>query len=149
MIIAPAQLLSNDIDPDGDLLKITGVNATSSNGGSVTLINDMITYSPPPVAGERDVIMYTVSDSSGASAVGAAILQLAGSPKMEIFRPENGASWQIRVVGPGNRRFIIEASTDGAKWEAYREGLSDATGAGEIELVGMSDRGKLYRTFWP
>ena len=45
--IAFSKLLFNDTDPDGDAISVTGVDAASIAGGSVTLSGASLTYTPP------------------------------------------------------------------------------------------------------
>lgn len=62
--IATSELLSNDSDPDGDPLSVTAVEATSANGGTVSLVGATITYTPPSNFNGADTFGYTVSDGS-------------------------------------------------------------------------------------
>ena len=55
-------LLWNDTDADGDPLEVTGVSATSIQGGTVVLEFGQITYTPPPGFTGFDGFTYTVSD---------------------------------------------------------------------------------------
>ncbi len=55
-------LLWDDTDADGDPLEVTGVSATSIQGGTVVLEYGLITYTPPPGFTGLDGFTYTVSD---------------------------------------------------------------------------------------
>jgi subtilisin family serine protease/subtilisin-like proprotein convertase family protein len=61
LAVAPAQLLSNDVDSDGDLLSITFVGNPS--GGSVAIdSNQLITFTPDPDFQGQASFQYIVSD---------------------------------------------------------------------------------------
>ncbi|NET44443.1 Ig-like domain-containing protein, partial [Okeania sp. SIO2B3] len=58
--------LSNDTDPDGDIVLIDSFDLSSTNGGSVSLNNDgTFTYTPPTNFSGTDTFNYTVSDGNG------------------------------------------------------------------------------------
>jgi cysteine-rich repeat protein len=59
-------LLSNDEDPDGDKLTVTGF--TQGRKGRVALAGNMATYTPTPGFVGMDFFKYTVSDGRGESA---------------------------------------------------------------------------------
>ncbi|MEO1530075.1 MAG: cadherin-like domain-containing protein, partial [Planctomycetota bacterium] len=81
-----AELLTNDNDPDvNDRLSLTGIEATSSLGAVITLVNDHFVYDPTGVAslaalsaGERlsDQIVYTIEDPSGATSSATATIHV-------------------------------------------------------------------------
>ena len=59
-----AQVLLNDIDPDGQSLSIQSVSSTT-NGGTTTFTTTSITYTPPLNFVGTDTFTYTISDPSG------------------------------------------------------------------------------------
>ena len=61
------QLLVNDTDPDADLLSITGVDSSSTRGGS---ISGSYAYTPAPGFTGVDTFAYTLSDGRGGVAKG-------------------------------------------------------------------------------
>ncbi|MER2491972.1 Ig-like domain-containing protein [Catenovulum sediminis] len=58
----------NDTDVDGDVLSLTSVNASS---GSVSIVNNKITYLPTVNFNGNDTISYVISDSNGGTANGS------------------------------------------------------------------------------
>ncbi|MFQ6549825.1 ExeM/NucH family extracellular endonuclease [Aestuariibius sp. 2305UL40-4] len=73
-VFAAADLVANDVDPDGDTLTVTGVSAVSDAGASVTLDGDQVSYDPGDLfdalgEGETatDTFTYTVEDGNGGS----------------------------------------------------------------------------------
>jgi hypothetical protein len=64
-------LTDNDSDPDGDALSISSVDATSLNGGSISIIAaNNVTYSPPANFNGTDSFQYTISDGNGGTGTG-------------------------------------------------------------------------------
>ena len=61
-------VLANDTDPDGDALTISGYDAVSAKGGTVSCTDaGVCAYSPPAAFAGSDMFGYTVSDGNGGS----------------------------------------------------------------------------------
>jgi predicted MPP superfamily phosphohydrolase len=62
-----ATILDNDMDPDGDNLKILSVESPTNEGGRVIISNsgDSITYYPPKDFAGRDFYSYRITDEDG------------------------------------------------------------------------------------
>ncbi|MFN7962486.1 MAG: Ig-like domain-containing protein [Thermoanaerobaculia bacterium] len=74
-------LLANDGDPDGDPISVTAIDATSAQGGTVTLVNastGTFTYSPPSGFRGVDSFNYTIQDNDAHSVSGQARITLTG-----------------------------------------------------------------------
>lgn len=69
-LISAAALLANDTDTNGFPLDITAVAGTSTHGGTLTLNNGVITYTPAVNYVGDDQFTYTVSDGHGGTATG-------------------------------------------------------------------------------
>ncbi len=62
-------VLANDLDPDGDVLSVSGYDTTGAQGGTVKCTSaGVCTYTPPAVFTGTDTFGYTVSDGKGGSA---------------------------------------------------------------------------------
>ncbi|MEO9851279.1 MAG: LamG-like jellyroll fold domain-containing protein [Reichenbachiella sp.] len=57
-------VLKNDFDSNGDDVKIASFDAISSNGGTVTLNNGNLNYTPAPGFQGRDEFNYIISDGT-------------------------------------------------------------------------------------
>ncbi|MES2317286.1 MAG: retention module-containing protein, partial [Pseudomonadota bacterium] len=66
LVIAPAALIANDVDVDGDTLTITSVQ--NAVNGTVALVNGNIVFTPAPNFNGPASFTYTVVDGNGASA---------------------------------------------------------------------------------
>ncbi|MFL5801699.1 MAG: Ig-like domain-containing protein [Roseiflexaceae bacterium] len=86
LTIPVATLLSNDSDPDiGDVLTLTGVSPTSTQGGIVVLNGDAVEYTPPYSTGfssGADQFTYQVCDNGTPAlcATGIVAVQVQPAP---------------------------------------------------------------------
>ena len=70
-------VLANDIDIDGDLLTVTGFDAASSNGGTVSVNADgSFDYTPPLDFIGTDTFSYTVSDGNGGTDIATVTISI-------------------------------------------------------------------------
>lgn len=70
-------VLSNDLDPDGDLITIIGI--TNPANGTATINPDgTITYKPAPGFIGNDTFTYTISDGDGGVATGVVSITVTG-----------------------------------------------------------------------
>jgi hypothetical protein len=67
--VEKAALLSNDFDPDGDAISITGFG-TPDNGALVDNGDGTITYTPDQDYNGTDTFTYTISDGNGGNRYG-------------------------------------------------------------------------------
>jgi uncharacterized delta-60 repeat protein len=70
LTFAASDLLANDTDADGDVLTLTGVSASSANGGTVTFSSGQITYTAATDFYGSDTFTYSISDGHGGTATG-------------------------------------------------------------------------------
>ena len=67
-------VLSNDTDPNGDTLTITGV--TQPSNGSASIVNGQILYTPNPGSSGLVTFTYTISDGNGGSSTASISVQI-------------------------------------------------------------------------
>ena len=72
-------LLTNDSDADGDALVFETVSATSAAGGTVTLSEDWVLYTPPIGFMDEDSFTYTARDAWGGSSTGIVAVTILGT----------------------------------------------------------------------
>lgn len=63
--LSVADLLKNDSDPEGGALSISSVSNVSTNGGSVSLSDGFVVYTPANNFTGHDQFTYTLASSSG------------------------------------------------------------------------------------
>src|SRR5206468_469886 len=79
LTVEAALLLANDSDLDGDLLFITAVSATSSQGGTLALSASQISYSPPAGFSGDDTFTYALTDARGATSFGLVTVSVSAN----------------------------------------------------------------------
>lgn len=93
---------TNDTDPDGDVVNVVAVSATSAKGGTVTLNEDgSVHYMPAPGYSGDDSFSYTVADGRGGTDSGlvkVTVAAIVGRP------PGDGTSAPANssAAGPGS-----------------------------------------------
>jgi uncharacterized repeat protein (TIGR01451 family) len=63
-------VLTNDTDPDGDLLSLTGISADPAHGDVEVTIEGLVTYTPDHDYFGSDSFEYTMSDGAGGTDTG-------------------------------------------------------------------------------
>ncbi len=131
-------LLANDQDADGDPLTVVQVSATSTNGGSVTLVGQTVTYTPVNGFFGIDRFSYTVSDGRGATSIGTVVVRVisANAPaqnKISITKTASG--WMVRFLGEPGQSYIAQwAQALNNSWTPLSGPLvADPTGLVEFE----------------
>ena len=150
-----ASLLSNDSDPDGDLLAFVGFSTTSQNGGTITRETDWISYSAPAGFTNDDSFTYTISDGRGLPVVGIVNVKIQSSPlpSPNLFVTDLGdGSYRIRFDGiPGlTYRIEVTGSLSPANWQTL--GFEAANPAGNFEITDRPPGGfgqRFYRSVHP
>ena len=95
------KILDNDIDPDGDKLKIISVTSSTKNDGSVIKNkNDTVTFLPATNFVGIDSFSYTVSDGKGETDKAKVSLSI----KQEFVRTMDQSNHESSTIeGEGGR----------------------------------------------
>ena len=146
-----SSLLTNDTDPDGDLISFVSVNATSANGGTVLSNSGWIFYTPPAGSTNADSFTYNISDgfASVAGTVNVSVLADNGpSPNLTINVLSNGV-YAIRGDGIPGRTYRIQwSSNPGPVWQDLGSSMADTNGIfGLTDSAGSTQR--YYRSIYP
>jgi hypothetical protein len=161
--ISAAKLLYNDTDPDGDPLTVTGVSATSSQGGTVSLATGTVTYTPAGAFSGTDTFTYTIADGRGGSATGTVTVTVAagvtGPVSLNVvYGPQISAGEVvIRFAGVPGYTYTIEYTDrlSPANWQKRANATAPSTpgsfGIGVFEFRDSTSGApsRFYRTFWP
>jgi CotH kinase protein/Bacterial Ig domain/Lamin Tail Domain len=114
-----SSLLTNDTDPDGDLLTLLSITAASTNGATVSLAGDVVTYSPLPNFTGADLFSYTAADGRGATATGRVEILVVTAPlpsvNQIVFVPAGGDR-RVRFLGNGGQPYTLQRSTNLVDW---------------------------------
>jgi hypothetical protein len=116
--VAVAKLLAYASDPNGDALSIVAVSATSAQGGTVTLSNGIIHYTPPTGFAGADSFTYTLQDARGGTATGLVNVTVARG---------SGLSLNVVSIAPTAQGFLVRfAGIPGASYRIqYRDALTE------------------------
>jgi uncharacterized repeat protein (TIGR01451 family) len=127
-------LLANDADPDGDILTVTAVDATSERGGTVVLVDassGTFEYTPPAGLRGVDTFGYTVADDDANTTTGTATVQLAG---IVWFVDNTNTACGSPPCGDGTQadpfQTAKQAETASAPGDVIRVRAGDGTSAG-------------------
>jgi large repetitive protein len=102
-IISTANLLANDINPDGDALKVVSISGTSNssmvlndNGTPTNFADDFVSYNPTIGFGYSitDTFTYTVADSTGLTDE-AVVTSIANIP---AFQGTSGNDFTAKTI---------------------------------------------------
>jgi hypothetical protein len=147
MIIPVAQLLTNDVDADGDSLSVMAVSAHSQLGRSIVLTNETIIYDGT-LSGGEDSFNYTVEDSSHASSSADVRLNLKPRPHIETITVASGEV-TLSVLGEPERPFTVWGSEDAETWFDAGGGITDAAGRAVYkEIIGGDERHRFFKIEW-
>lgn len=151
LIVRANQLLANDVDSDGGLLRIVGLASTrSAMGGSLVWSGEFATYTPP-AAGfvGTDRFVYLVEDANRLRATGDVVVTVLPEPArfaIASIEPQNGGV-NLRILADPGATISIERSVDLTNWE--RVGVATPGGSpGEFvwsEVPGGEAGWRFYR----
>lgn len=146
-----AILLTNDSDPDNYALSITAVSSASTNGGSVSLSNGFVIYTPVTNFTGLDQFTYTLTDSPGAQSQGTVTVNvLAINPPstnhLALALAPAGAL--VIFAGSASQNYIVQyANVLTGPWYNLSPAIP-ANSSGYIEfndLKPLSSATKFYR----
>ncbi len=119
--ISLGKLLAAASDPDGDMIGVTSVPASSEQGGTVLLQASAILYTPPAGFSGADRFTVTLTDSRGASTVGTVTVTVqsnsgvGSNPPVLTVLPNGQIGLGFQGI-PG-RSYEIQRSTDLDTWQ--------------------------------
>jgi hypothetical protein len=150
-----AKLLANDQDSMSFALRISAVSATSTNGGSVILGPNFITYTPAAGFFGRDQFTYTVVDDHGGQATGTVMVTVTAGSNASlnvISITIDGNTRVLRFAGIPGRSYVIQSAPDlNGNWtDISGPLLADPTGL--LQFIDSSTgvgTGRFYRTYAP
>jgi hypothetical protein len=118
--ISASALAGLDYDAEGDPLRLTAVSATSAHGGTVSLSNGTLTYTPPGSYVGADQFTYTLSDGYlGGTATSTANVTVRLGQATSVFNlvtaPVNNTV-NLRGYGIPGHSYDIQVSGDLSSW---------------------------------
>jgi uncharacterized membrane protein len=133
MVSASQRLLRNDTDPDpNEMLSLVDYSTGTTNGGTVFLQGDWLTYTPTNGFTGIDHFSYTITDNRG----GLASATVTIRPENSRFIPPLG---EIAILSePGT---IPALRFHGEAGKTYRIERTDVLGSGNWQIVAVLTAG--------
>jgi hypothetical protein len=129
-------LLTNDMDVDGDLLTIESVNNPSLEGAAVILTNAIVQYWPQFGNTNADAFTYLVSDGHGSLATGIVNVAVQPDPPVnEMLGIVTGTgTYQLSFTGVPGFTYTVQYTDalDPANWQNL--GTVTANELGNVQL---------------
>jgi hypothetical protein len=145
-------MTSNDTDADGDTLALGTFAAASFNGGTVTLNEGIITYTPAPNFSGLDGFTYTVTDGwGGTSAAGTVLITVNDVPEpapgpMTLDVDLVGGNVTGTFTGAPGATYILQRSTTlGDDWVNVDTEIAPPSGTVVVEDASPPAGRAFYR----
>jgi hypothetical protein len=155
------QLLAVASDADNDTLSVSGADANSTNGGTVTLTSTNLTYQPVVGYTGADLFSYTVSDGRGGQATNVVVVLVlareAVAPSV-VYGPFVAAGqFVVRFAGVSGLAYTIEATDtlEAPFWakvvNVTAPAVDQGLGVGVFEFTESLGTGpsRFYRAVYP
>lgn len=146
-------LLSNDLDPESDLITFLGVSATSAHGGAVVTNENWVFYSPAAGFTNTDTFTYTITDGHNAPVTGTVTVVIGGNgdwpPNLLALSLGDGS---YQVIGDGlpgcTYRIEFTDSLENPVWQTLGSATADQFGVFTVtDTPGTPQR--FYRSVYP
>jgi hypothetical protein len=152
VIITTEKLLANDTDSGDAMLAVVNVSALSTNGGTVAMNENAITFTPAAGFNGVDLFTYTLSDgcNTATGSVLVTVLDIA-SPSAnrigDLLLDTDGA--HVRFAAIPGFTYAIERSSTNESWTAIGSVVTPPTGIIEFLDQNPPSGAIYYRTRVP
>ncbi|MEY2408619.1 MAG: hypothetical protein QOF48_1289 [Verrucomicrobiota bacterium] len=149
-----ATLLANDNDADGDTLVIT-VSTTSAHGGTITVTDNWVSYTPASGFTSVDSFTYTIADGRGAVVTGTVTVNIKTDidPGQNLTVSDLGdGRFRIRGSGIPGRTYRLQytGTLTPVDWQILPGASVVADASGVFEFVDTSgSSSRYYRSVYP
>jgi len=143
-------LLTNDSDPDGDLLNLLSVSNASPAGATISLSSNLVTYWPLFGDTNAGSFTYVISDGN-ASATGVVNIAVQPDPQTSDvlqIASTNGASVRVTLNGVPGFTYTVQRATTINPPDWQKLTVSPTDGLGQISLMDAitGSTNRWYRT---
>jgi autotransporter-associated beta strand protein len=115
LVLSAAKVLARCSSPDGEVISLAEVSATSTNGGTVSLAAGQITYTPAAGFTGTDAFSYLVRDARGAQASALVIVTVKNSGGQSlnlVSLSKNGSAAVLSFAGIPGREYLVQTTTN-------------------------------------
>ncbi len=145
-----AVLIASATDADGDVLILTDISPTSTNGMPVTANGGFIVYSNH--VSMADQLSYTLSDGHGGSATGTVQIIADPTGRFTAVPASTGNPVELHFIGSPGWTYYLERSTNLPAWLTIWTNIAPATGEFDytddfLDLSAPPERA-FYRLRW-
>ena len=152
LTIPIASVLTNDTDPDGDTLVLSGLSETSTNGALMDHDDFLIYYTPAVTNGNaRDQFTYTVSDGRGGFATGTVTVRVVYP--LNLTGSLGGGGFTLAATqGVAEVTYLLQVSTNLAlpSWETIATNVPMTNGLLQfVDPLATNSPTRFYRTVTP
>ncbi|HSY19841.1 MAG TPA: MBG domain-containing protein [Candidatus Acidoferrales bacterium] len=151
--ISLSDLATNWSDVDGDTVTLSGINLTTTNGGTLITNSTLILYPKAPTA--NDQFTYSISDAHGGTNIGIVNVVLNGttSSALSIASITGSNPTAVKAFGIPAYTYIIERSTNMVSWVPISTNTAASTGDVNVidnfsDLGGVPPTSAFYRLSW-
>jgi subtilisin-like proprotein convertase family protein len=145
-----SELLTNDFDPDGNPISFDNISPTSAEGGTVTLSDGWVFYTPPADFAGPDSFTYTIEDSFGATAVGTVTVEPLlsyGAEQSASFVELSNGTYSVTFTGIPWNIYVIQYTLDPTSGVWQTLGTAAANSWGAIQYVDTPPPGSPPRYY--
>jgi hypothetical protein len=139
-------LLAND---SGARALAVTLPATSTNLGSLTLLDGYVTYLPPTNYTGTDLFTYTITGSSGRTATAAVLVRIVPLSDPSFNRMSRitaaGPNAKVTFVGIPGKNYTLERSIDLVHWVPVQSRPIPANGVLELRDTNPPAGKAFYR----
>jgi hypothetical protein len=144
--VSVATLLANDTDPEGDALSFAGYSSPSAHGGTLSLQNGIMTYTPPLDFFGTDTFHYTVSDSYGYGSEGYVTVTIPDPEFLRVHINPTPTGYHLKLLGlPGHSYAFQYSDEPTGPWTDLKQ--VDAPASGIVETDDASDPQVIHRFY--
>jgi subtilase family serine protease len=154
--ITVADLLTNDSDPDNEVLTLISAGPATGNGGAVVVTNGWIFYTPAAGFTNSDTFSYVIADSGDVQASGSVSVtvpvDLSQSQNIVSVETTDTNTTVINFQGIPGRAYTVQytPSLQSPVWQTLGTSTAGATGAFQfIDLPTNGSPARFYRSTYP
>ena len=153
--VRAARLLINDLDMDGDPIRLLSIDPTSAYGATVTRQGEWVHYTPAAGFTNQDSFTYQIADFFNAIATGSVIVtnSITPVPSPNLFIVDSGdGSRVLQLDGIPGKIYAIEYSETLAPPDWQWLGWAVADAFGQLEFTDTPPNGspqRFYRSVYP